>query len=335
MKTHTQETVRKGVEIASDSDKDLDPVNSRPPENPLSGGQERRNGIRLPPLGIFLLISLTLFWGLNWPIMKIALTEIPPWTFRTFCLVLGGLGLMVLAKANGFPLAVPKGELKPLLLVAALNITGWHLLSAHGLVRINASRATIIAFTMPLWATIMSCFILRERLKVSRLLGLGLGIGGLAILVGPEIRALGSSPAGSALMLGAALSWAMGTVAIKYFQWTMPVSLLTAWQLLLGGIPVVLGAVLLDPMDTFLHLSTKTILAAVYVILLPIIYCQWAWFKVVSLFPATVAAIGTLAIPVIGVFSSALILSEAVGAREIAALALVVIALAVVMIKPD
>jgi len=335
METDTQETVRKTIETHSDRDEAMNPVSGLQRDNPFHGDQGRKGGTRLPPLGIFLLISLTLFWGLNWPIMKIALTEIPPWTFRTFCLVLGGLGLMGLAKANGFRLAVPKGELKPLLLVAALNITGWHLLSAHGLVRINASRATIIAFTMPLWATILSCFILRERLKVSRLLGLGLGICGLAILVGQEIRALGASPAGSSLMLGAALSWALGTVAIKYFQWTMPVSLLTAWQLLLGGIPVVLGAVLLDPADTLLHLSAKSILAAVYVILLPIIYCQWAWFKVVSLFPATVAAIGTLAIPVIGVLSSALVLSEAVGVREIAALVLVVTALAIVMIKPD
>ncbi|MBW1996688.1 MAG: DMT family transporter [Deltaproteobacteria bacterium] len=302
---------------------------------PLSSLRRSKEGSGLPPLGIFLLISLTLFWGLNWPIMKIALMEIPPWTFRTLCLVLGGIGLMILARAKGLSLAIPRGELKPLLLVASMNITGWHILSAHGLSRINASRATIIAFTMPIWATLLGRLVLGEKLSLLRLLGLGFGIGGLFLLIAPELGSISASPAGSALMLGAAVSWAMGTVAIKHFKWTMAVSLLTAWQLLLGGIPVVAGAILFDPLDSLLHVSPRTILASTYVILLPIIYCQWAWFKVVSLFPAAVAAIGTLAIPVIGVLSSALILSEPVGLRELAALALVVTALLLVMVKVD
>jgi drug/metabolite transporter (DMT)-like permease len=55
---------------------------------------------------------------------------------------------------------------------------------------------------------------------------------------------------------------------------------------------------------------------------------------VVNLFPANVASIGTLAIPVIGVLSSAVVLGEPVGFGEIAALILVVMALSIVMIRP-
>jgi drug/metabolite transporter (DMT)-like permease len=286
-------------------------------------------------LGIILLAVLTFFWGINWPIMKIALTEIPPWTFRTFCLVLGGVGLLILVKANGISLAVPKKEIKPFFLVASMNITGWHLFSAHGLVYMQASRASIIAFTMPIWAALLSSFILKERLTIWRLLGLALGIAGLTILIGPDIHVLGAAPAGAGFMLGAAVSWGAGTVWIKYFKWTMPVSLLTGWQLILGGIPIVLGALIIEPITTVFQVSWQGILALVYVILLAIIFSQWAWFKVVSLFPATVAAIGTLVIPIIGVFSSALVLSEPVGLREIAALALVLMALAIVMIRPE
>ena len=49
----------------------------------------------------------------------------------------------------------------------------------------------------------------------------------------------------------------------------------------------------------------------IYLIALPMIFCQWAYYKVVSLFPAAIAAIGTLAVPIVGVYSSALILGEA------------------------
>ncbi|MDH3596586.1 MAG: EamA family transporter, partial [Rhodospirillales bacterium] len=61
---------------------------------------------------------------------------------------------------------------------------------------------------------------------------------------------------------------------------------------------------------------------------------HWAFFQIVRLFPAALAAIGTLAIPVVGVFASALVLGEAVGVRELTALTLVCGALAVVLGLP-
>ena len=118
----------------------------------------------LPRKGIFLLITLSLFWGLAWPAMKISVSEIPPWTFRSYCIVLSGIGILVLAKANGFRLKLPLHELKPLCLVALFSITGWHIFSAHGVLRMNAGRAAIIAFTMPLWANILSVLLLKERI---------------------------------------------------------------------------------------------------------------------------------------------------------------------------
>jgi drug/metabolite transporter (DMT)-like permease len=55
---------------------------------------------------------------------------------------------------------------------------------------------------------------------------------------------------------------------------------------------------------------------------------------VVQLFPASIAAIGTLAVPIVGVFSSALILGESIGFQEISALILMIMALTIVMIRP-
>jgi len=314
--------------------KNEDKLMSKSPGSSLAPVSGDGRPERLPPIGFILLAILSLFWGLNWPVMKMALSEIPPWTFRTLCLGVGGLGLLAIAKANGLPLAIPKGEIRPLILVSLLNVTGWHIFSAHGLVYMKAGRASIIAFTMPLWAAILGSFILDERLTKRRIFGLFLGITGLTILIGPDVKTLGSAPAGTVFMLGAAISWAIGTVTIKYFHWKMSTALLTGWQMTLGGLPVVIGALILEPVTVIFHLSSQSILAMVYVILLPIIFCQWAWFKVVDIFPATLAAIGTLIIPVIGVFSSALILGESIGLQELSALTLVVIALSIVMIRP-
>ena len=61
------------------------------------------------------------------------------------------------------------------------------------------------------------------------------------------------------------------------------------------------------------------------------IYCHWAYFSLVRIFPASIAAISTLAIPVVGVFSSYLILNEPLGMSEFVALIFVVTALAIAL----
>jgi drug/metabolite transporter (DMT)-like permease len=289
----------------------------------------------LPQLGVVLLIFLSIFWGSSWPIMKVGLREIPVWTFRTLCLFLGGFGVLLMAKVNGLNLTVPRSELRPLILVSLLNVTGWHLCSAYGLVHMDAGRAVIIGYTMPVWASILGGVVLGERLTLARLAGLFLGITGLLILIGPELKVLGSVPLGVIFMLGAAVTWAGGTVFLKYFRWTMPITVLTGWQLILGGIPVVIGALILEPTTVLLRVSWRAALATGYAILIGNIFCFWAWMKVVQLFPASVASIGTLAVPVIGVLSSAVVLGEPIGFGEIAALILVVMALSIVMMRPQ
>jgi drug/metabolite transporter (DMT)-like permease len=266
--------------------------------------------------------------------MKIGLREIPVWTFRTLCLFLGGFGVLCMARVNGLTITVPRSELRPLILVSLLNVTGWHLCSAYGLVYMEAGRAVIIGYTMPVWASILGSFVLGERLTLARLTGLLLGVAGLLILIGPDLKVLGSVPVGVIFMLGAAVTWAGGTVFLKYFRWTMPITVLTGWQLILGGIPVIIGAFILEPMTVLFHVSWQAILATGYAVIIGNIFCFWAWVKVVHLFPASVASIGTLAIPVIGVLSSALVLGEPIGFGEIAPLILVVMALSIVMIRP-
>jgi drug/metabolite transporter (DMT)-like permease len=126
----------------------------------------------LPQFGLVLLTFLSLFWGFSWPMMKIGLREIPVWTFRTLCLLLGGFGTLCIAKVSGVRLTIPRSEFGPLILVSLLHITGWQLCSAYGLIYMGAGRAAIIAYTMPVWASILGAFILRERTfsRVSRVI---------------------------------------------------------------------------------------------------------------------------------------------------------------------
>jgi drug/metabolite transporter (DMT)-like permease len=274
---------------------------------------------------IALLATLTITWGFNWPMMKLALQEVPPWTFRTLCLMVGGGALLAITGATGGRVTFPLSRFPALILVAVFNITGWHLFTAYALLYTGSGRAAIIGYTMPLWASVLSVLVLHEQIGRRQLLALALGMAALALLLGQDLGQVGASPAGALLMLGAAVCWATGTVLIKRFIWhPMPVMALTGWQMLIGGVPVVIGWWLLEPVPDLAALSLPAAIGLAYAVLVAMIFCQTAYFKLLSLMPASVAAIAVTAVPVVGVLSSAWILAEPVGLTEATALVLVV-----------
>lgn len=285
--------------------------------------------------GLILLATITVLWGINWPAIKYSVSEVPVWTFRSICLLTGAGGLFAIAAMARLPLGIPRGEIRKLLLTSLTNITGWHMLSALGVTLMLPGRASILAFTMPLWAAPIAAIWLRERMDGLRLAGLGIGLCGIAVLLLPDWENLRAAPLGPVFMLCAAISWAHGTISLKASRFTMPTTTLVAWQLLLGGAPVFLGAVVFDSGFEPSTVSLAAWIAVTYSALIPMIFCHWAWFRVVMIYPAQVAAIGTLAIPVVGVLSSAVITGEPVGWDEILALALVVCALFLVLVLPQ
>jgi drug/metabolite transporter (DMT)-like permease len=288
------------------------------------------------PLTPFILLaSLSLFWGLNWPGMKIILSEMTVWWFRASCLVVGGTILLSVSALSGNRCLLYKNELLPIMGCGLFAILGWMVFSAYGVSLMPAGRASIIAFTMPLWATIFAAFILGEKITPSRITGLFIGVIGLGVLIGPDLIVLRQAPVGAVFMLCAALSWALGTVLIKRGNWQIPAISNVAWQLLFSSIPILLVAAVTEPLPEISKFSSQTLVALVYLFLFPMTFCQWAYFQTVRLLPASIAAIGTLLVPVIGVYSSHLILNEPVGLTELIALALIVTALVLVLLLPN
>ena len=282
-------------------------------------------GSALAPAAIVLLVALTITWGLNWPMMKLALLEVPPWTFRSLCLMVGGSALLALALVSGGPMRVPARRLPALALVSMFNITGWHLFSAYALLYTGSGRAAIIGYTMPLWASLLSLWVFHARPTAHQIAALLLGMAALALLIIKDFGALGAAPTGALLMLGAALCWAVGTVLVKKFAWGgLAITALTGWQQLIGGVPIVIGWWLLEPVPDLGALSLPAALGLAYAVFVAMIFCHTAYFKLLSLLPAHVAAISVLPVPVVGVVSSAMLLAEPVGPAEALALALVV-----------
>ena len=285
---------------------------------------------RLPRKLWWVLVGLTLAWGFNWTAMKVALAEVLPWTFRTFCLGGGAVILFSVLRMAGTPLAVPRSQWLRLTLLALLSITCWNILIAYGVAMIPSGRAAIIAYTMPVLAIPLSVWLLGERMSGRKLVGIALGIAGLGLLLADQVASLQAAPIGALLALGAAGSWAIGTVLQKKYPVAAPTSVYTAWIMLIGGVPIFLVAAILE-LGRQPPISTPAWLAIAYNVFVAFAWAHWAWIKIATSVSVTVFSLSMLLIPVVGVLSGMVFLGERPSAFETTAMLLILAALATVV----
>jgi drug/metabolite transporter (DMT)-like permease len=280
----------------------------------------------------WILAGLTIVWGFNWTAMKVAISDITPFTFRTLCLGAGSGLLFAFLRASGQPLAIPRSQWKRLVLIAFFSITCWNILVVFGLQHIPSGRAAILAYTMPAWAIPLSVLILGERITPRKLLGLALGMAGMLLLVWDEFARLQGAPLGALLVLSASFTWAIGTLLQKKYPVQAPLPAYTAWIMLLGGVPIYIGALVFEDFGRLGQLGLRPLLAVAYNILFAFAWGHWAWIKLATSMSVTVFSLSMLVIPVVGVFSGMLFLGEQPGWAEYLALAFVLGSLATVIV---
>jgi len=279
------------------------------------------------------LALLCLGWGLTWPMMKIALDEIPPFSMRVAMLTLGILTLTSLSLLQGRSLRIPSLRTFVHLFAASLfNIVAFSVLTPFAQMSAATSRVAIVVYTMPIWATLMARPILGERLTTARAFGLALCIAGMTVLIYP-LATLGI-PTGILLAIGAAMSWAAGTIYLKWARIDCDPMAAAVWQLIIGVI--VIGS-MLPAIEGSLQLSQAhraAILALIFAGIVGSGISYFLWFDIVRRLPATVASLGVLSSPVIGVISSMMLLGERPTLTDIVGFALMFVASASVVLRP-
>jgi drug/metabolite transporter (DMT)-like permease len=215
---------------------------------------------------------------------------------------------------------VPR-ELWPRLgLAAFFNVGCWMVLMGLALLWLPASEAALIAYTMPIWASILAWPILGERPNRLRVISLGMAFAGLAAIMGGNgFAATAAKLPGIIMALGGAIGFAVGTVMAKKLPLTLPALTAAAWQIGIGCLPVAIIGLLIEKADTAAVTRLGWILL-VYATVVQFCIAYVCWFAALARLPATVAAIGTMAVPVIGVVTSAIALHEPLGPGQIAAL---------------
>lgn len=275
---------------------------------------------RIAPAGLMFLAITSIGWGFNWPVTKSLLGELPPLTLRGVTGVFGAVLLAALALVRGDSLKVAPGIWPRLATAAILNVTGWMVLMGLALLWLPASEAALIAYTMPVWASLIAWPVLGERPTVLRTLGLVMAFAGLASIMGGNgIAASAEKLPGIIMALCGAIGFAVGTVFSKKYPIHLPPVTAAAWQIGIGCLPISIVGLLIETS----HLDKVTPVGwwlLIYSTVVQFCIAYVSWFAALARLPASVAAIGTMAVPVIGVVASAIALHETLGPGQIASL---------------
>lgn len=280
-----------------------------------------------------MLLLVVLFWGLNWPIMKIGLDFIPPLFFGAARMAIGSaIFFVILAAMNRLEMPT-RGDLRIVLSEGILHMAAPIGLMNLALLSVDAGRSSVLSFTTTLWITPFSVIFLGVRPTARKWLGFVLGMVGILILFSPT-EVDWSSPGevvGNVLLMLAALTWAVAILIARSQTWNLTPLQLVPWQLALSAVCLGIPAFVFESGEQITWaVSLAWILAFNGAIASG--FCFWGALIVAKELPSIDASIGFLGVPVAGVIFSAIILGEPITLPLLMGLILIVIGISVVNI---
>ena len=265
------------------------------------------------------LAVLSLTWGYTWVLAKQGLQYAPPFAFAAERCVGGALSLVLALKLMGKPLKLVAPW--PTVGIALTQITGFMVFQTWALVEGGPGKTAVLIFTMPIWTLLLAWPLLGERVRGKQWLAAASTLTGLLLIIEPwDMQA---SLFSKFLGLMAALCWATGTILIKRLRSTTPVDLLTltAWQMVLGAVPLVLLSLVVPEPPTQWTLSYVGLLG--FMSVASTAMCWWLWIYILDRVPAWEASLSVLGTPVVAILSSRLTFGEEFKATEVAGILLI------------
>jgi drug/metabolite transporter (DMT)-like permease len=273
-------------------------------------------------------ILMVLLWGSTWAAIKIGVAEVPPQLFAFERAVAVATILTLTAVVLRQPFPRSRRSLGATALSGLFNIgTSWALIFwaeqfvPSGLVAVFGAMA-------PVWTAMLAHFFVHgDRLSVLKILALGLGLGGTALLVGAPAASEGPNAlVATALLALMPVSWAVAAILIaRYLSRESPIAVV--------GVQSWVGALFLAPfaltqLGQTQHWDGRTAIAFGYLVIggscIALVLNTWLYRR---LRPTTVA-LSQILIPVQALLIGGLLLGEAFDVRMLGGAALVVGAVA-------
>ena len=285
---------------------------------------------RLTQQQLATLVLLTVVWGLNWPVMKLGVSNFAPLGFRALSILLGVpvLGLaLVLMKV---PFRVPRRYWRELALLTVSNMLVWHICIILAVRALSSGRAAILGYTMPIFSAVIGAMVFSAVMSRRAWLGVGAAALGVSLLLWHEFTSLAGRPGSVALALFAAAVWALGTQLLRRSKIDVPTLTLSFWMTVIAGLVLSILTVVFER-DQWQVPSSPVAWAIAYNAVLIFGYAHAAWFYLARSLPPVASTLSVMFIPVLGVFSGALWLGEVLHWQDWAAVVLMVVAIASVL----
>ena len=288
---------------------------------------------------LWILVVLTIVWGLNWPVMKLGISgsaaypgSYPPLTFRALSMV---LGLPVLAAALWWlkvPFRVQRAFWPELLRLTVPNMLIWHVVIVVSLQALSSGRAAILGYTMPIFSALWGVAVFGDRLSARQTLGVAAATLGAALLLAHEFGRIAGAPWAASAVLVAACGWAYGTHVLRRSTLAVPLLAIVFWMTAITAAVMALLALIFESSQWRLP-APPTAAAIVYNAVGVFGFAHAAWFYLARSLPPVASTISVMLIPVLGTFSGALWLGEALHWQDFTAMVLMVLAIAAVLFK--
>ncbi|HEY8047555.1 MAG TPA: DMT family transporter [Ramlibacter sp.] len=257
-------------------------------------------------------VVVTLLWGSSWPLFPVAVREVSVWTFRSVSMIASAIALLLMARVRGEPLRIPREHWGTIVAASLSYIVVWNTASTFAAVLIPSGQAAILGYTMPIWTALIAWLVLGQRPTARVLLALVIGAAGVLLLVWNGVDAYARAPLGFALGLLAGIGWACGTLVLKARPVPTTPLVLTAWQVLVAAVPMTIAALAFGSYQWFVP-SMATVASIAYITFVPMAIGNAAWFSIVRMLPANVAALSSVLVPVIAMIAGAIVHQEPLG----------------------
>jgi len=292
---------------------------------------------RRPPIWIGLLI-LYVVWGSTYLGIAIAVDTIPPFLMAATRFLIAGFVLLSWSAARERrSLTLPSArEWRDSAIVGALLLGGGMGMVAFGEQTVPSGITALLIAMMPVWVAILGWIFLRERLPRLAVVGIVVGFGGVAILIGPS--AFGGAGALDGLALAAIIAspiaWASGSLFASH-RAVLPKRplLATGIQMICGGLVLATMSVVSGELSGFRleAVSSASFGALVYLTVIGSLLAFTAYGWLLRVAPLPLIATYAYVNPVVAVVLGAVVRSEQVDPRTLVAGAVIVFAVALIV----
>lgn len=288
-------------------------------------GAEPQIERRLTRPAIYILLgTVVLVLGLNWPIMATGLESITP-TWLAVFRVAGAFVVVVLISATSGNLKVPPRRDLPIIAsMAVFRLSAAFILVFSALQLVPAGRSSVVVWTTSLWTVPIAAVWLGERMTGRRWSGLMIGIAGVVVVAAPW-GSDWSDPGvaiGHALLIIAAITLAATSVHIRAHHWTITPLQAMPWQLSGAGVILIATAFLVDGWPT-IDWTPQLASIVAYQGMLATGVAFWAQLVILRNLAAVSTNLTLMAVPVVGVVSSAIFLGEEITVALILGMAMI------------